>query len=161
MNSFPFKIGQGYDLHKLVKDRKLILGGVEIPHEKGLLGHSDADVLIHAIMDAMLGALALGDIGKYFPDNDNQYKDINSMILLEKVFAIITEKGYKIGNIDSVIIAQEPKLSPYIQNMQKNIAKVLQLEENCVSIKATTNEHQDSIGKGESIACFASVILYR
>ena len=161
MNKFPFKIGQGYDLHILVEGRKLILGGEEIPFGKGLLGHSDADVLVHAIMDALLGALALGDIGKHFPDNDKNYKDINSMLLLKKVYSLISEKGYKIGNIDSIIIAQAPKLSLFISKMQKNIANVLQLEESCVSIKATTKENMDSIGKGEAIASLASVILYK
>ena len=161
MNKFPFKIGQGYDLHRLVEGRKLILGGEEIPFGKGLLGHSDADVLVHAIMDALLGALALGDIGKHFPDNDKNYKDINSMLLLKKVYSLISEKGYKIGNIDSIIIAQAPKLSLFISKMQKNIANVLQLEESCVSIKATTKENMDSIGKGEAIASLASVILYK
>ena len=161
MKEIPFKIGQGYDLHKLVSNRKLILGGVEIPFEKGLLGHSDADVLVHAIMDALLGALALGDIGKHFPDNDNTYKDIDSMLLLKKVFALISEKGYKIGNIDSIIIAQAPKLLSFIPSMQKNIAEILQLEENCVSVKATTKEKMDSIGNGEAIAALASVILYK
>lgn len=161
MNEFPFKVGQGYDIHKLVADRKLILGGVQIPFEKGLLGHSDADVLIHAIMDALLGALALGDIGKHFPDNDNTYKDIDSMLLLKKVFALISEKGYKVGNIDSIIIAQAPKLLSFIPSMQKNIADILQLEENCVSVKATTKEKMDSIGNGEAIAALASVILYK
>ena len=161
MNEFPFKVGQGYDIHKLFADRKLILGGVQIPFEKGLLGHSDADVLIHAIMDALLGALALGDIGKHFPDNDNTYKDIDSMLLLKKVFALISEKGYKVGNIDSIIIAQAPKLLSFIPSMQKNIADLLQLEENCVSVKATTKEKMDSIGNGEAIAALASVILYK
>ena len=161
MNSFPFKIGQGYDLHRLDQSRKLILGGVEIPYDKGLLGHSDADVLVHAIMDALLGALALGDIGKHFPDNDENYKDIDSIILLKKVYSLISEKGYKIGNIDSIIIAQAPKLSSYIPIMQRNIAEALKIEENCVSIKATTKENMDSIGRGEAIAALACTILYK
>ena len=154
------RVGIGYDVHKFATNRKLIIGNVEIDYPLGLLGHSDADVLLHAIIDALLGAAALGEIGKHFPDNDNQYKDINSMILLKKVYDLITEKGYKIGNIDTIIIAQAPKLSTYIPKMQKNIADVLLLEEDCISIKATTNEHQDSIGNGEAIACFATTILY-
>ena len=161
MSDFPFKIGQGYDLHRLVDNRKLILGGVQIPFEKGLLGHSDADVLIHAIMDAILGALALGDIGKHFPDNDKTYKDIDSMILLKKVYSLISKKGYKIGNIDSTIIAQAPKLLAFIPLMQKNIAEILQMDVNSISVKATTKENMDSIGNGEAIAALANVILYK
>ena len=118
------RIGLGYDVHKLTEDRKLIIGGVEIPHDKGLLGHSDADVLIHAIMDSILGALALGDIGKHFPDTDEEYKGADSMKLLEHVYNLITSKGYKIGNIDSTIIAQSPKMAPYIESMRSNISKV-------------------------------------
>ncbi len=161
MNTFPFRIGLGYDLHRLVDNRKLIIGGVQIPYNKGLLGHSDADVLVHAIMDALLGALALGDIGKHFPDNDEAYKDADSMILLKKVYSLISEKGYKVGNIDSTIIAQAPKLLPFIPDMQKNIAENLQIEEACVSVKATTKEKMDSIGNGEAIAAIANVILYK
>ena len=119
------RIGTGYDVHRLMEGRKLILGGVDIPHEMGLQGHSDADVLVHAIMDAMLGALALGDIGKHFPDSDEKYKGISSLKLLEYCSDLIKENGYKIGNIDSTIIAQRPKLSPYIQNMRQNIAEIL------------------------------------
>lgn len=134
------RIGLGYDVHKLTEDRKLIIGGVEIPHDKGLLGHSDADVLIHAIMDSILGALALGDIGKHFPDTDEEYKGADSMKLLEHVYNLITSKGYKIGNIDSTIIAQSPKMAPYIENMRSNISKVLNTDIDNINIKATTEE---------------------
>ncbi|EHJ39780.1 2-C-methyl-D-erythritol 2,4-cyclodiphosphate synthase [Clostridioides difficile 70-100-2010] len=132
------RIGLGYDVHKLTEDRKLIIGGVEIPHDKGLLGHSDADVLIHAIMDSILGALALGDIGKHFPDTDEEYKGADSMKLLEHVYNLITSKGYKIGNIDSTIIAQSPKMAPYIESMRSNISKVLNTDIDNINIKATT-----------------------
>lgn len=123
-----FRVGHGYDVHKLVEDRKLIIGGVEIPHYKGLLGHSDADVLAHAICDALLGAAALGDIGKHFPDNDDRYKDIDSLVLLEKVCELIRNKGYEISNVDSTILAQAPKLRPYIDEMRSKLAKVMKLE---------------------------------
>lgn len=134
------RIGMGYDVHKLVEERKLILGGVEIPHEKGLLGHSDADVLIHAIMDALLGAIAEGDIGKHFPDTNQKYKDISSMKLLKYVGELLNEKGAVINNIDATIIAQRPKMAPHIDNMRENIASALQLEMTQVNIKATTEE---------------------
>lgn len=134
------RIGLGYDVHKLTENRKLIIGGVEIPHDKGLLGHSDADVLIHAIMDSILGALALGDIGKHFPDTDEEYKGADSMKLLEHVYNLITSKGYKIGNIDSTIIAQSPKMAPYIESMRSNISKVLNTDIDNINIKATTEE---------------------
>src|SRR5690554_5782450 len=134
------RIGFGYDVHKLVEGRKLIIGGVEIAHEKGLLGHSDADVLVHSIMDSILGALALGDIGKHFPDTDMKYKDINSMILLENVYGIMTENGYEIGNIDATIAAQKPRLAPYINEMRKNISETLRTSIDNISIKATTTE---------------------
>ena len=122
-----FRVGHGYDVHKLVEDRKLIIGGVEIPHYKGLLGHSDADVLAHAICDALLGAAALGDIGKHFPDNDDRYKDIDSLVLLEKVCELIRNKGYEISNVDSTILAQAPKLRPYIDEMRSKLAKAMKL----------------------------------
>ena len=134
------RIGMGYDVHKLVPDRKLIMGGVEIPYEKGLLGHSDADVLLHAIMDALLGAAALGDIGKHFPDTDPAYKGISSIKLLEHVRTLIEEKGFVIENIDATIIAQKPKLLPYIDTMIKNVAEALEIGEDQVNIKATTEE---------------------
>ncbi|MDF2594791.1 MAG: 2C-methyl-D-erythritol 2,4-cyclodiphosphate synthase [Clostridia bacterium] len=134
------RIGMGYDVHKLVEERKLILGGVEIQHEKGLLGHSDADVLIHAIMDALLGAIAEGDIGKHFPDTNQKYKDISSMKLLKYVGELLNEKGAVINNIDATIIAQRPKMAPHIDKMRENIASALQLEMTQVNIKATTEE---------------------
>lgn len=134
------RIGLGYDVHKLVENRKLILGGVEIPYEKGLLGHSDADVLIHAIIDSLLGACALGDIGKHFPDTDNNFKGISSILLLEKTGKLIFEAGYKVNNIDATIIAQKPKMLPYIKNMRENISKALSININSINIKATTEE---------------------
>lgn len=153
------KIGFGYDVHRLVFDRKLILGGVCIPYEKGLDGHSDADVLVHSVMDAMLGALAMGDIGKHFPDNDQSYKGIDSLVLLGKVFALIKDKGYKIGNIDTTICAQNPKMLPYISDMQKNIAVVLDTDFDNISIKATTTEKLGFVGTGEGISAYAVVLL--
>ena len=134
------RFGIGYDVHKLVENRKLVLGGVEIEHDKGLLGHSDADVLVHAIMDAILGALALGDIGKHFPDTDPKYKGADSIKLLEFVNNLIESKGYKVNNIDSIIIAQAPKMAPHILKMRENIAKAINSDIDCVSIKATTEE---------------------
>jgi 2-C-methyl-D-erythritol 2,4-cyclodiphosphate synthase len=153
------RIGNGYDVHRLTENRKLILGGVEIPFEKGLLGHSDADVLIHAIMDALLGALALGDIGKHFPDNDESYKGISSILLLEKVMEIIKKEGYQIGNIDAVIVAQKPKLAPFIEKMRENIAKACGTELNQISIKATTEEGLGFTGNGEGISSYAVTLL--
>ncbi len=153
------RIGFGYDVHKLVTGRKLILGGMEIPHEKGLLGHSDADVLVHSIMDAMLGALALGDIGKHFPDTDQSYKDINSMLLLETVRKLIQKEGYILGNLDCTICAQRPKLSPHIEAMRKNIADVLQTDVKNISIKATTTEGLGFPGREEGISAYAVCLL--
>ena len=153
------RIGIGYDVHKLVEDRKLILGGVEIPYSKGLLGHSDADVLIHAIMDAILGALSLGDIGKHFPDNDNSYKGISSVLLLEKVNELIKNKGFVISNIDSVIIAQSPKLAPYIEQMRIIIAEALCTNIDDISVKATTTERLGFEGNGEGISAQAICLL--
>lgn len=153
------RIGHGYDVHKLVVDRKLILGGIEIPYEKGLLGHSDADVLIHAIMDSILGALALGDIGKHFPDTDQKYKDISSIILLENVYNIMREHGYRIGNIDSTIAAQSPKLAPYIEEMRAVIAKVLNTDIENINIKATTTEELGFIGRKEGISSYSVCLL--
>ena len=153
------RIGMGYDVHKLVKDRKLILGGVEIPHELGLLGHSDADVLLHAVMDALLGAAGLGDIGSHFPDTDDQYKGISSMVLLERTGALLTEKGYLIDNIDATIIAQRPKLRPYISQMEENIARVLQISPEQVNVKATTEEGLGFTGRQEGIAAQAICLL--
>ncbi len=155
------RIGTGYDVHQLVEGRDLILGGVKIDHDKGLLGHSDADVLVHAVMDAMLGALALGDIGKWFPDNDPQYKGCDSILLLERVGELISEQGYGIGNIDAIIIAQKPKCAPFIENMRMNIAKALQIEIDQVSVKATTEEKLGFTGREEGIASQAVVLLER
>ena len=149
------RVGTGYDVHRLTENRKLILGGVEIPYEKGLLGHSDADVLVHAIMDAILGAAALGDIGKHFPDNDQNYKDISSIILLKKVASIIRENGYTIGNIDSTIVAQRPKVGPFIEQMRETIASALEIDVSKVSVKATTEEGLGFTGEGLGIAAQA------
>ena len=153
------RIGMGYDVHKLVEGRKLILGGVEIPYEKGLLGHSDADVLLHAIMDALLGAAALGDIGKHFPDTDPAYKGISSIKLLEAVGKLLEEKGYVIENIDATIIAQRPKLAAYRPQMAENIAHALKLPVNRVSVKATTEEGLGFTGTGEGISSQAITLL--
>lgn len=153
------RIGSGYDVHKLVEQRKLILGGVEIPFEKGLLGHSDADVLIHAIMDALLGAAAMGDIGRHFPDNDNQYKNISSLKLLYQVLLLLKKENYCIINIDATIIAQKPKLAQYINTMQKNIADTLQIQKNQVNIKATTEEGLGFTGAGLGIAANAVCLI--
>lgn len=153
------RIGNGYDVHKLVEGRKLILGGVEIPYEKGLLGHSDADVLVHAIMDSLLGALALGDIGQHFPDNDNKYLNIDSMILLEKVMELVEERGYKIGNIDAIIVAQRPKLKDFLPMMREKISNVLKTSIENISIKATTEEKLGFTGSGEGIKSYSVVLL--
>lgn len=153
------RIGQGYDVHKLIEGRKLILGGVDISYEKGLLGHSDADVLLHAIMDALLGAAALGDIGKHFPDNDNSYKGISSIELLKKVSLLLKEKNYSIINVDSTIIAQRPKLAPYIYDMRVNIADALGIDVERVSVKATTEEGLGFTGEGLGIASSAVCLI--
>lgn len=153
------RIGHGYDVHKLVENRKLVLGGIEIPHEKGLLGHSDADVLIHAIMDSILGALALGDIGKHFPDTDQKYKDISSVLLLENVYNIMSEHGYKVGNIDSTIAAQRPKLAPYIEEMRTIISTVLNTDIENINIKATTTEELGFVGRKEGISSYSVCLL--
>ena len=155
------RIGIGYDVHKLVENRKLFIGGIEIPYEKGLLGHSDADVLIHAIMDSILGALALRDIGYHFPDNDNEFKDIDSKILLKRVFEIMKSKNYKIGNIDCVIACQDPKLASYIDEMRKTISHILDTDIENISIKATTTEKLGFIGRGEGISSEAVCLLER
>ena len=153
------RIGTGYDVHKLVEDRALILGGVVIPYEKGLLGHSDADVLVHAIMDALLGAAALGDIGKHFPDSDVRYKGISSIALLKEVKNLLDEELYIVGNIDSTIIAQRPKLAPYLTEMRENIADALGIDVSQVNVKATTEEGLGFTGSGEGIASQAVCIL--
>jgi 2-C-methyl-D-erythritol 2,4-cyclodiphosphate synthase len=153
------RIGHGYDVHKLVKDRKLILGGVTIPYEKGLLGHSDADVLAHAIADSLLGAAALGDIGGLFPDTDPVYQDADSLKLLTTVCGLIEQKGYHIGNIDATVIAQSPKLKPYIEEMRKNLAATCRVELEQISVKATTEENLGFTGAGEGIAAHAVCII--
>lgn len=153
------RVGQGFDVHQLVKGRPCIIGGVHIPYEQGLLGHSDADVLLHAISDAVLGALALGDIGKHFPDTDLRYKDADSMKLLEHVWALAVERGYHLGNIDCTIIAQKPKMLPHIPIMVRNIARVLQAEQSQVNVKATTTEQLGFTGRSEGIAAQAVVCL--
>ncbi|CDF58922.1 2-C-methyl-D-erythritol 2,4-cyclodiphosphate synthase [Thermobrachium celere] len=155
------RIGHGYDVHKLVEGRDLIIGGVKIPYEKGLLGHSDADVLLHAIMDAILGAAALGDIGKHFPDTDERFKGANSLKLFEHVINIIEEKGYKVNNIDATIIAQRPKMAPYIDLMRRNIAEVCKVSIDDVNVKATTEEGLGFTGEGLGIAAHAVCIIKR
>ncbi|HIS88060.1 TPA: 2-C-methyl-D-erythritol 2,4-cyclodiphosphate synthase [Candidatus Avigastranaerophilus faecigallinarum] len=156
-----FRIGQGFDIHKLVEGRKLIIGGIEIDYPKGLLGHSDADVLIHSIIDALLGALALGDIGTHFPDNDPQYKNIDSTILLRKTKKLIEEKGYKINNLDNTIFAQEPKMKPYIPLIREKLSQILEIDKDLISIKAKTMEGQDSVGEKKSISTQSVVLLIK
>lgn len=154
-----FRIGIGYDVHKLKEGRALILGGVHIPYERGLDGHSDADVLLHAIMDAILGALGEGDIGRLFPDNDPAFLGIDSMLLVHKVAAIMRSKGYRIGNLDAVLIAQKPKIAPYVPEMQRRVAEGLECELSCVNIKATTEEHLGFTGREEGMAAEAVCLL--
>jgi 2-C-methyl-D-erythritol 2,4-cyclodiphosphate synthase len=153
------RIGNGYDIHRLVSDRALILGGIPILHELGLLGHSDADVLTHAIMDAMLGALSLGDIGHYFPPSDPQWAGADSLVLLTQVHQLIRDQGWQIGNIDSVVVAERPKLKPHIHNMRDKLAAVLELQPNQIGIKATTNEKLGPVGREEGICAYAVVLL--
>ena len=153
------RIGHGYDVHRLTEGRKLILGGVEIPWEKGLLGHSDADVLVHALMDAILGAAALGDIGKLFPDNDDAYLGADSIVLLSKVTELLREHGWSLSNADCTVIAQRPKLSPYIETMRMNIANACGVESDDISVKATTEEKLGFTGSGEGIAAHAVVLI--
>ena len=155
------RIGHGYDVHRLVEGRRLILGGVEIPYEKGLLGHSDADVLLHAISDSLLGAAALGDIGKLFPDNDNSFKDIDSRILARRVSALLTEKGYKISNIDCTVIAQAPKLAPYISQMRENIAADFSTDISRISVKATTEERLGFTGQLQGISAHSVALIFK
>ncbi len=156
-----YRIGQGFDIHKLVEGRKLILGGVELDYEKGLLGHSDADALSHSIIDALFGALALGDIGTHFPDNDEKYKDIDSLILLKEAYNLVKEKGYVINNLDNTIFAQEPKMKPYISLIQEKLAQTLEIDKNLISIKAKTMEEQDSVGEKKAISTQSVVLLRR
>ena len=149
------RFGMGYDVHQLVEGRKLIIGGVDIPFEKGLLGHSDADVLLHAISDALLGAAALGDIGKHFPDTDERYKGADSLKLLEEVGRLLAEKGYTVGNVDATIVAQRPKMAPHIPVMRENIALVLHVDVDRINVKATTEEHLGFTGSGQGISAYA------
>lgn len=149
------RFGMGYDVHQLVENRKLIIGGVDIPYEKGLLGHSDADVLLHAISDALLGAAALGDIGKHFPDTDPRYKGADSLKLLEEVGNLLAEKGYVVGNVDATIVAQKPKMLPHIPQMRENIARVLHVDIDQINVKATTEEHLGFTGSGQGISSYA------
>lgn len=153
------RIGHGYDVHRLTEGRKLIIGGVDIPHNKGLLGHSDADVLVHAVMDAILGAIGEGDIGKHFPDNDNSFKDIDSLVLLDRVYDILCQKGYKLSNVDCTVIAQKPKLSPYILQMKENISRVLHIETERVNVKATTTEKLGFEGEELGISAHAVCLV--
>ncbi|MFB2920909.1 MULTISPECIES: 2-C-methyl-D-erythritol 2,4-cyclodiphosphate synthase [Aerosakkonema] len=153
------RIGNGYDIHRLIEGRRLILGGVEIAHELGLLGHSDADVLTHAIMDAMLGALSLGDIGHYFPPTDEKWAGADSLMLLSQVNQLVLDKGWQIGNIDSVVVAERPKLKPHITKMRDRLASVLNLDSDRIGIKATTNEKLGPVGREEGIAAYAVVLL--
>lgn len=153
------RVGTGYDVHRLTEGRELVLGGVHIPYEKGLLGHSDADVLLHAIMDALLGAAALGDIGKHFPDNDPEYEGISSVLLLKRVGELLGEKGFFVENIDATIIAQAPKMRPYIDTMRENIARALETDISCVNVKATTEEGLGFTGTGEGISAQAVCML--
>lgn len=155
----PFRIGNGYDVHALVKGRKLVLGGVAIPFEKGLSGHSDADVLVHALCDALLGAVALGDIGTFFPDTDEKYKDISSLVLLREVVEMVRKKGWDLGNVDAVVVARQPRLAPYIQEMRKVLSETLKVSVSRVSVKATTTENLGFTGRGEGIAAMVTVLL--
>lgn len=154
-----YRIGQGFDIHKLVEGRKLILGGIKLEYEKGLLGHSDADALAHSIIDALFGALALGDIGTHFPDNDPKYKDIDSMILLKEAYDLVKKEGYVINNLDNTIFAQAPKMKPYIPQIQEKLAQVLEIDKNLISIKAKTMEEQDSVGEKKAISTQSIVLL--
>lgn len=156
-----FRIGNGYDIHAFAPDRKLILGGVEIPHELGLLGHSDADVLLHSISDALLGALSLGDIGKHFPDTDPLYKNADSLDLLKKVSALVHDREFEVGNIDATIIAESPKMQPYIMEMRENIADALSCDKEKISVKATTHEKLGALGRSEGIAVLSIALLFR
>ncbi|HCN56845.1 MULTISPECIES: 2-C-methyl-D-erythritol 2,4-cyclodiphosphate synthase [Exiguobacterium] len=155
------RIGQGFDVHAFAEDRKLILGGIEIPHTKGLLGHSDADVLLHTIADAALGAIAAGDIGKHFPDTDPEFKDADSAKLLQHVYALVKAQGYELGNLDATVIAQAPKLRPYIDTMRARIAELLEADIEQINVKATTTEWLGFTGREEGIACQAVILLKR
>ena len=156
-----YRTGIGFDVHAFADDRKLIIGGVDIPYEKGLAGHSDADVLLHSITDALLGSLALGDLGKHFPDTDQKYKDADSKVLLKHSYNLIKKKGYKIGNIDSVVSAQKPKLAPYIDDMRKVISSLVDTEIENVSVKATTTEKLGFVGREEGVTAFSTVLVFK
>lgn len=153
------RIGMGYDVHPFAEGRKLILGAIEIPHEKGLLGHSDADALLHAIADALLGSLALGDLGTYFPDHDPKWKGVSSLVILKETYKMVLQRGYQVGNIDAIIIAQAPKLKPYIESMRKNIAEFLNIAMDSISVKATSTNGLGFIGNKEGIAAQAVVLV--
>lgn len=155
------KIGHGYDVHKFAENRKLILGGVEIPYTMGLLGHSDADVLTHSVCDALLGALSMGDIGRHFPDSDEKYKGINSLLLLDEVVNMVKSKGFYVGNIDVTVIAQAPKLAPYIEEIKRNLSKSLEIEPDCVNIKATTEEGLGFTGRKEGISAHCVCLIIK
>lgn len=154
-----FKVGNGYDVHQLAKGYKLVLGGVEIPHEKGSVAHSDGDVMLHALCDALLGALALGDIGYHFPDTSEEFRGIDSKILLCRVYELVKSKGYVLGNADITLLLQKPKIAPYISQMRTTIASVIGVEVDCISVKATTTEHMGYEGREEGISCYATVLL--
>lgn len=156
-----FRIGQGFDVHQLVEGRPLIIGGIEIPYEKGLLGHSDADVLLHTVSDACLGAIGEGDIGRHFPDTDPAFKDADSAVLMERVWKLVKEKGYVLGNVDCTIIAQKPKMAPYIEQIQNRIAELLESSPSQVNVKATTTEKLGFTGRGEGIAAQVAVLLQK
>ena len=153
------RVGIGYDLHRLADERKLFIGGVEIPYIKGLSGHSDADVLIHAICDALLGAIAEADIGELFPDTDPKYQGISSPELLKRVLELVCEKGYKVSNIDTIIIAEEPKFAPFKNSIRENLSKIMNIDKDCVGVKAKTNEGLGGVGRKEGIACYATVLI--
>ncbi len=155
------RVGQGVDIHQLVEGRKMILGGVHLPHDKGPLGHSDADVLIHAICDALLGAAALGDIGYHFPDTSSEFKDIDSGILLRQVCDLLSTKGWKIGNVDSTLILEKPKIKPHIPAMQERLSALMGIDSDAISIKATTNEKMGYVGRGEGVLAFASCLIFK
>ncbi|MCF8347867.1 MAG: 2-C-methyl-D-erythritol 2,4-cyclodiphosphate synthase [Bacteroidales bacterium] len=157
----PFRIGIGYDVHPLVEGRKLIVGGVLIPSAFGVDGHSDADVLIHAIADALLGSLALGDIGHHFPPDNEKFKDLDSTIILASVYNLILQKGYALGNLDAVVVLQKPKIAPYIEKMRERLAQVMQVNPDQISVKATTTEHLGFVGRSEGLAAYASVLVIK
>jgi 2-C-methyl-D-erythritol 2,4-cyclodiphosphate synthase len=157
--SEAYRIGIGYDIHRLVEERKLLLAGVEIPFTKGLLGHSDSDVLAHAVCDALLGAAALGDIGTHFPDSDPQWQGASSLDFLRHALSLVSEKGYRVMNLDATVVAERPKLKPHIHSIREQLAKVLEIEVDCVSVKAKTNEGLDAVGRGEAMAAQAVVLI--